>query len=181
MVSITLSVQRNSKPARAGAKTIEQCLSVNANLKLTRPLKGLAKASHSGKNIPMTNQIINHKTLQKLQRDLDESDVNMAKRLGVEPKLYHQLKSGEKPLNEAHQNIISTLAHQFQLEAASLSIRELFDQVGCARHKLAAELNLKPSRVRQSIENNNDPLLRKVLALSIKHPELGLIEKLSKQ
>ncbi len=129
----------------------------------------------------MTNQIINHKTLQKLQRDLDDSDTNMASRLGVEPKLYRQLKAGEKPLSESCESVVSILLEQLELEAKSPSIRELFEQLGTTRHKFAAKLNLKPNRVRKSIESDNDELLRKVLALSLEHPELGLIEKLSKR
>lgn len=129
----------------------------------------------------MTKKIINNKILQELQIDLNESDINMANRLGVKPKLYKELVNGEKPLSKSYQNIISIILQQIDQEAKCKRIRHLLDELGITRHKLAAQLNLKPNRVRKSIETDNDELLRKVLSLTLEEPELGLIEKLSKQ
>lgn len=127
----------------------------------------------------MTNQMIDYKTLQSLQRQLDESDANMAKRMGVKHKHFLELKSGDKTLNESHLEMIESLIKQVKLDQERASTRDLVEKLGYARHKLAADLNVKPSRIKLSVESDNDPLLKKVLALHLDHPELNLIEKLS--
>jgi hypothetical protein len=129
----------------------------------------------------MTEFKTESEALRYIQKELGESDINMANRLGVRPKLYGEFVRGEKYLNDSQRLIVKITLKQIDLEKQRQSTRELFDQLGCSRHWLAANLNLKPNRIRGSIEYDNDALLQKVLSLSIKHPELNLIEKLSDQ